>query len=77
MHPLVYENEDTLVGQLGYRTGALINSDKHAMSWCRNFDGGRSFATTLGHSWQFTTRLVPADPAGRGPVDGGCRISTA
>ena len=21
------------------------NSDKHAMSWCRNFDGGRSFTT--------------------------------
>ena len=25
------------------------------MTWCRNFDGGRSFTTTLGHNWQFTT----------------------
>ena len=55
VHPLVYENEDTLVGQLGYGTGALMNSDEHAMSWCRNFDGGRSFTTTLNHSWQFNT----------------------
>ncbi len=54
VHPLQYENEDSLVGQLGYGTGALINSDEHAMTWCRNFDGGRSFTTTLGHNWQFT-----------------------
>ena len=54
-HPLVYENEDTLVGQLGYGTGALMNTDKHAMVWCRNFDGGRSFTTTLNHSWLFNT----------------------
>ena len=31
VHPLVYENEDSLVGQLGYGTGALHNSDRHAM----------------------------------------------
>jgi type 1 glutamine amidotransferase len=55
VHPLVYENEDSLVGQLGYSTGALLNSDRHAMVWCRNFEGGRSFTTTLGHSWQFAT----------------------
>ncbi len=55
VHPLVYENEDTLVGQLGYSTGALMNSDEHAMVWCRNFEGGRSFTTTLGHSWQYAT----------------------
>jgi type 1 glutamine amidotransferase len=53
VHPLVYENEDTLVGQIGYSTGSLMNSDRHAMAWCRNFDGGRSFTTNLGHSWQF------------------------
>ena len=53
VHPLVYENEDTLVGQLGYSTGALMNSDQHAMVWCRNFDGGRSFTSNLGHSWQY------------------------
>ncbi|HZB75290.1 MAG TPA: ThuA domain-containing protein, partial [Solirubrobacteraceae bacterium] len=49
------ENEDTLVGQLGYNTGALLNSDEHAMVWCRNFDGGRSFTTNLGHSWQYAS----------------------
>jgi type 1 glutamine amidotransferase len=54
-HPLVYENEDTLVGQLGYGPGPLMNTDKHAMVWCRNFDGGRSFTTTLNHSWLFNT----------------------
>ena len=53
VHPLVYENEDTLVGQIGYNPGALMNTDRHAMVWCRNFDGGRSYSTTLGHSWQF------------------------
>jgi type 1 glutamine amidotransferase len=55
VHPLMYENEDSLVGQLGYGTGTLHNSDRHAMTWCRNFDGGRSFTTVLGHSWQFAT----------------------
>ncbi len=25
------------------------------MVWCRNFDGGRSFTSTLGHNWQFAT----------------------
>ena len=53
VHPLVYEDEDSLVGQIGYSTGALMNTDRHAMVWCRNFEGGRSYTTTLGHSWQF------------------------
>ena len=56
VHALLYENEDSLIGQLGYGTGSLMNTDKHGMSWCRNFDGGRSFTTVLGHSWQFTTQ---------------------
>ncbi|HEX6021427.1 MAG TPA: ThuA domain-containing protein [Solirubrobacter sp.] len=51
VHPLVYENEDSLVNQLGYGTGSLHNSDQHSMVWCRNFDGGRSFSSTLGHNW--------------------------
>jgi type 1 glutamine amidotransferase len=55
VHPLMYENEDSLIGQLGYGAGALHNSDRHSMTWCRNFDGGRSFTTVLGHNWQFTT----------------------
>jgi type 1 glutamine amidotransferase len=53
VHPLMYENEDSLLGQIGYSTGSLMNTDRHAMTWCRNFEGGRSFTTTLGHSWQF------------------------
>ena len=56
VHPLVYENEDTLVGQIGYGTGTLMNTDQHAMTWCRNFEGGRSFTNTLGHSWQYMTQ---------------------
>ncbi|MGH3372851.1 MAG: ThuA domain-containing protein, partial [Nocardioidaceae bacterium] len=52
VHPLVLENESSLVGQIGYNTGSLMNSDRHGMVWCRNFDGGRSFNTVIGHSWQ-------------------------
>ena len=58
VHPLMYENEDSLINQLGYGTGTLHNSDRHSMSWCRNFDGGRSFTTVLGHNWQFATETV-------------------
>ena len=56
VHPLVYENEDSLVGQIGYGTGAL-----HEQRPARD---GRGAATstaaapsprTLGHNWQFTT----------------------
>ena len=36
----MYENEESLLGQIGYGPGALMNSDQHAMTWCRNFDGG-------------------------------------
>ncbi len=53
-HPLVFENEDSLVSQIGYSPGPLMNSDRHPMVWCRNFDGGRSFTSTLGHNWQYT-----------------------
>src|SRR4051794_21419840 len=53
VHPLQYENEESLIGQLGYNPGALMNSDQHAMTWCHNYDGGRAFTTVLGHSWQY------------------------
>ncbi len=53
-HPLLFENEDSLVNQLGYSPGPLMNSDRHPMVWCRNFDGGRSFTSTLGHNWAYT-----------------------
>jgi type 1 glutamine amidotransferase len=55
VHPLMYETEDTLINQIGYGPGPLMNSDQHAMTWCRNFEGARSWTTVLGHSWQFTT----------------------
>ncbi len=31
-----------------------MNSDRHGLVWCRNFDGGRSFTTVLGHNWQLS-----------------------
>jgi type 1 glutamine amidotransferase len=54
VHPLVYENEATLVGQINYNPGPLMNSDRHAMVWCRNFEGGRSFTSVIGHNWELT-----------------------
>jgi type 1 glutamine amidotransferase len=51
VHPLLLENESTLVGEINVQTGPLMNSDRHGMVWCRNFDGGRSFTSVLGHNW--------------------------
>jgi len=51
VHPLVFENEATIIGQINATTGPIMNSDRHAMVWCRNFDGGRSFTSAIGHSW--------------------------
>ena len=53
VHPLQYENENSVVGQLGYSPGAIMNSDNHAMTWCHNYDGGRAYTTVLGHSWLY------------------------
>jgi type 1 glutamine amidotransferase len=53
VHPLMYENEESLIGQIGYNPGALMNSDTHAMTWCHNYDGGRAYTTVLGHSWVY------------------------
>jgi hypothetical protein len=52
VHPLLIENEATMVGQINAGLGPLLNSDRHAMVYCRNFEGGRSFTTLFGHSWQ-------------------------
>jgi hypothetical protein len=51
VHPLLLENESTLIGEINVTTGPLMNSDRHGLVWCRNFDGGRSFTSVLGHNW--------------------------
>src|SRR4051794_1468175 len=53
VHPLQYENEDSVIGQIGYSPGAIMNSPNHAMTWCHNYDGGRAYTTVLGHSWVY------------------------
>ena len=53
VHPLQYENEESVLGQIGYSPGAIMNSDQHAMTWCHNFDGGKAYTTVLGHSWVY------------------------
>jgi type 1 glutamine amidotransferase len=54
VHPLVLENESTLIGEINVTTGPLMNSDRHGLVWCRNFDGGRSLTTVLGHNWMLS-----------------------
>ena len=78
-HPLVYENEDTLVGQLGYGTGSLMNSDKHAMVLVPQLRR-RPLVHDDAQPQLAVQRpsLVPAAHAGRGRMDRGCRrTSTA
>ena len=53
VHPLQYENEESVLGQIGYSPGAIMNSDQHAMTWCHNYDGGKAYTTVLGHSWVY------------------------
>ena len=72
VHPLVYENEDSLVNQIGYGPGPLMNSDQHPMVWCRNFDGGRSFTTHARPQLAVHDRdVVRGDDPQRDPVDRG------
>ena len=54
VHPLVLQNPATIIGQINYNTGPTMNSDRQGMIWCRDYEGGRSFVTVLGHSWQPT-----------------------
>jgi type 1 glutamine amidotransferase len=54
VHPLLMETESTLIGEINVSTGPLMNSDRHAMVWCRNFEGGHSFTSVLGHNWMLT-----------------------
>jgi type 1 glutamine amidotransferase len=78
VHPLLMEDEATLVGQLNYSPGPLMNTDRHAMVWCRNFDGGRSFVTEFDHSWEllnqswFMTNLLKGIQTTAGVVQGNC-----
>jgi type 1 glutamine amidotransferase len=78
VHPLLMEDESTLVGQLNYSPGPLMNTDRHAMAWCRNFDGGRSFVTEFDHSWELLTQdwfvqnLLKGIQTTAGVVTGNC-----
>src|SRR3954454_7930854 len=78
VHPLLMEDESTLVGQLNYSPGPLMNTDRHAMVWCRNFDGGRSFVTEFDHSWELLTQdwfvqnLLKGIQTTAGVVTGNC-----
>ncbi|WP_299538358.1 ThuA domain-containing protein [uncultured Streptomyces sp.] len=51
-------------------TGGTMKGD-HPISWCKNYGGGRSFYTGLGH-----TKESYAEPAFRGHVLGGLRYAT-
>jgi type 1 glutamine amidotransferase len=53
VHPLQYLNEDSVIGQIGYTPGPIMNTDQHPMTWCHNFEGARAFTTVLGHSWVY------------------------
>ena len=53
VHPLQYVNEDSVIGQIGYSPGPIMNTDLHAMTWCHNFEGGKAFTTVLGHNWEY------------------------
>ena len=69
-HPLVYENEDSLIGQLGYGTGALMNSDKHAIGLVPQLRRRPLVHEHARPQLAVQPRdLVPAADAGRGQVD--------
>jgi Trehalose utilisation len=46
----------------GFVPGNLAMGQDHPVAWCRDYDGGRVFATSLGHYGNLYTRL-PASPA--------------
>ncbi|WP_182878973.1 MULTISPECIES: ThuA domain-containing protein [unclassified Microbispora] len=52
-HVLQTLNESTYVGSIGASAGRVEGAD-HPISWCQNYDGGRSFTQALLHNWQNT-----------------------
>ena len=52
--------------------GTGANGWEHPISWCRDYDGGRSFYTGIGHnSAIFADRRLPQAPARRPALDDG------
>ncbi|WP_170991189.1 ThuA domain-containing protein [Herbidospora galbida] len=56
VHVLQTLTESTYVSGIGNSAGRIEGAD-HPISWCANYDGGRSFTQALLHNWQNT-----ADP---------------
>ncbi|WP_169945094.1 ThuA domain-containing protein [Microbispora sp. H11081] len=50
VHVLQTLNEATYVGSIGAGAGRVEGAD-HPISWCQNYDGGRSFTQALLHNW--------------------------
>ena len=49
--------------------GTGANGWEHPISWCRDYDGGRSFYTGIGHTAaSFADAELPQAPARRAPV---------
>ncbi|MEN3539392.1 ThuA domain-containing protein [Microbispora sp. ZYX-F-249] len=53
VHVLQTLNEATYVGGIGASAGRVEGAD-HPISWCQNYDGGRSFTQALLHNWANT-----------------------
>ena len=58
VHPILLENEKTLVGEINVGYGPLMNSARHGMAWCRDFDGGLDYTLLDGHGWYLTHQPV-------------------
>ncbi|MDU0288389.1 ThuA domain-containing protein [Saccharothrix longispora] len=71
------------VEEWGYRAGPGANGAFHPVSWCRDYDGGRSFYTGMGHTagsydaQAFRTHLTGALKWTTGMVRGDCRATIA
>lgn len=70
VHPLVYEDEDSLVGQIGYSTGSLMNADAETRPDALLGEGRAEFDDNdyVGAASTFR-KLVNAIPAGGDALD--------
>ncbi|MBP2180143.1 ThuA domain-containing protein [Amycolatopsis magusensis] len=71
------------VEEKGYNPGASANGPFHPISWCRDYDGGRSFYTGMGRTEgsyaedQFRGHLLGALKWTTGMVRGDCKATIA
>ncbi len=56
-HILQTLTESTYVSGIGNSAGRIEGAD-HPISWCVNYDGGRSFTQALLHNWQLTANPI-------------------